>query len=344
MKVLSYPSLGLWLISLFSLSSCATHPKQEQVKSVNVGISLGRSDGRWQKDMHYLKESLQSKGATVTAYAANNDLRIQLADINSLVKQGVDVMIVAPTDAGNLVDKINKVRKSGIKVIAYDRMILDCELDFYVSFDNFRVGELQAEYLTSIIPKGNYMVLGGAPTDPNSKLLHLGQMNILQPLITKGDVKLVHDSFVDNWDENNAYQVVLKYLNGDNPRLDAIVSSSDNLTTGAIRAMQEQGVVGEVIISGQDAQEEACQRILAGSQIMTVYKFIQSLANTTSNVAINLARNEQLPNSQLTVNNDKMMVPAILLPSMISVNKENLRMTVIADGYMDESKVYGKVQ
>jgi D-xylose transport system substrate-binding protein len=332
------------LLFVFFVSSCAYQPKQETIQNVKIGISLGRSDGRWIKDMNYLKESLRAKGATVIVFSANNDQRIQLADINSLVREEVDVMIIAPTDAGNLAEKIEKVRKKGIKVIAYDRMIMNCDLDFYVSFDNLKVGEMQAEYLSALVPKGNYMMLGGAPTDPNSKLLRLGQMNVLQPLITRGDIKVVHDTFVENWDENQAYEVVLNYLNGDNPELDVIVSSSDNLSNGAVKALQEKGLEGKVMISGQDAQEMACKRILEGSQIMTVYKFIESLANTASNVAITLAKNEQLPNSQLTVNNGKMMVPAILLPSMISVNKENLRMTVIADGYMDESIVYSKVQ
>ncbi|WP_258105195.1 sugar ABC transporter substrate-binding protein [Marinoscillum sp. MHG1-6] len=336
------PTLSVILVMAIALifTACDSRPAKDQSKRATVGISLGPADGRWAKDRDYLMSNLESKGAKVYVREAKDDVATQKDDIRYLISEKIDVMIVVPIDGESLSELVTEARSKGVKVVAYDRLIPNCNLDFYVSFDNFRVGEMQAEYLTRVIPEGNYMVLGGSPTDLNSKFLRLGQMNILQPLITKGDINLIYDTDIDNWNTELAFQKVNEFLKKSETKPDAILASSDNLSIGAIQALDRHGLTGKVIVSGQDAQEDACRRILEGSQIMTVYKIIESLAHTAANVSLALAKNEVIPDSHLTISNGKMMVPSILLSSMISVNKENLRMTVIADGYLDESKVY----
>lgn len=330
-------NLAIFSLCLVIVSSCSP-PKEQPPK---IGVSIGPADGRWDKDKDYLLESLESKGMSTELRASGGDHDQQLKDIDDLVSSGVDVLIVIAANPSKMSQKVREVRDEGIKVIAYDRLILDCELDFYISFDNIKVGELQADYLSKIVPKGNFIILGGSPDDPNSKFLRLGQMNVLQPLITKGDVKVVMEEYVDDWNSELAYGIVNGFLKRNNVPLHAVISSSDDLSVGAIRALEEHGVAGDVYVSGQDAREEACKQILKGNQTMTVYKFIQSLAQTASQVAVKLANDQEVPNAHITVNNGAMMVPSILLPSMIVVNKENLRTTVIADGYLDEAKVYG---
>jgi D-xylose transport system substrate-binding protein len=201
---------------------------------------------------------------------------------------------------------------------------------------------MQADYLTRIMPQGNYAILGGSLKDQNSTFLRLGQMNILQPLITRKDINIVLDKNVENWSPDIAYQIVNNYLT-ENKDLDAIVSSSDRISEGVCRALTEHGLCGTILVSGQDAETEACKRIVEGRQTMTVYKYIESLASANSNIALSLAENGSLPYSQTTINNGKIMVPAIQLSNMIQVNKENIRMTVIADGYLDEKVVFGGI-
>ncbi|MCK4817203.1 substrate-binding domain-containing protein, partial [bacterium] len=123
--------------------------------------------------------------------------------------------------------------------------------------------------------------------------------------------------------------------------LDAIVASSDMLSGGAARALAEHGLEKDILLSGQDAQMDACRRIVQGTQTMTVYKVIESLASSTAKIAISLAQDETIPNTLTTVNNGSKMVPAILISSIIPVGKENIRMTVIADGFLDEKEVFG---
>jgi D-xylose transport system substrate-binding protein len=251
----------------------------------------------------------------------------------------VDVIIMVAINSDAAGALVQTAKKNGVKVIAYDRLIKNCDLDYYVSFDNIRIGELQADYLTRIIPTGKYAILGGSPKDYNSALLRLGQMNILQPLVTRNDIAIVLDQNVENWDPDIAYDIINNYLN-DSGELDAIIASNDMISKGAIKALEEHDLAGEVLVSGQDAETDACKRIVDGTQTMTVYKYIESLAGAAVNIALALAENGTIPYSQTTVNNGKIMVPSIQLPNMIPVNKENMRMTVIADGYLDENIVF----
>ncbi len=332
MKSLVYKLLTL--LFLFPiLFSC------QQKDQLKIGISLGPLHERWEKDRDYLKEDLESKGAKVIIKAANNVESVQKEQFLDLVKSKVDVIIMVAINSDAAGALVQVAKKNGVKVIAYDRLIKNCDLDYYVSFDNIKVGEMQADYLTRITPKGSYAILGGDSKDYNSIYLRLGQMNILQPLITRNDIKIVLDESVNNWDADVAYKIINDYLNKSND-LDAIIASNDLIAKGVCKALNEHDLDGSILVSGQDAETDACKRIVQGKQTMTVYKYIESLANATANIAISLAENGSLPYSQTTLNNGKIMVPSIQLPNMIQVTKENIRMTVIADGYLDEKEVF----
>jgi D-xylose transport system substrate-binding protein len=323
---------SLFILSLFFACS----PPKEQIV---VGISLGPMHERWEKDRDFLQEKLEAKGTKVIIKEANNDEALQKEQFLDLVKRKVDVIIITAINSDAAGALVQVAKNNGVSVIAYDRLIKNCDLDYYVSFDNIKVGELQADYLSRVAPTGNYAILGGSPKDYNSILIRLGQMNILQPLITRNDIKIVLDKNVDNWDDEIAYQIVNEYLKTSTD-LDAIVSSNDMISKGVCKALKEHELCGKILVSGQDAETDACRRIMEGRQTMTVYKYIETLANATANIAISLAENGEMPYSQVTINNGKNMVPALQLPNMIQVTKENMRMTVIADGYIDEKKVF----
>ncbi len=310
-----------------------------QNNSVKVGISIGPGHERWQKDSDYLKESLEKQGARVIIKMAYDSDSLQQIHVKELIDEKVDVLIITPVNSNQAANCVNNAKEKGIKVIAYDRIIKNCDIDFYISFDNVKVGEMQASYLTQIKPTGNYIILGGSPSDDNSVMLHLGQMSVLQPLITKGDIKIVVDRYIAGWNADRAFQVVNNFLSKTKD-VDAIIASSDALAEGAFRALEAHGLAGKVLLSGQDAQLDACQRIVNGNQTMTVYKFIERLSYSAANIAMSLASDRPVSNSFSTINNGSKMVPSILLPSMITVNTENIRMTVIADGYLDEDQIF----
>jgi len=335
MKNLVYKLLSILFLSI-SIYSC--QPKDQ----IKIGISLGPWHERWEKDRDLLVENFESKDVKVIVKEANNDEALQKEQFLDLVKAKVDVIIMVPINSETAGALVQVAKKNGVKVIAYDRLIKNCDLDYYVSFDNMKVGELQADYLTRITPTGNYAILGGDSKDYNSTFLRLGQMNVLQPLITRQDIKVVLDTNVKNWDADVAYNIVKKFLN-ESTELDAIIASNDMIAKGVIKALNEHELDGKILVSGQDAETDACIRIVQGTQTMTVYKYIESLTSATANIAISLAGNGSLPYSQTTINNGKIMVPAIQLTNMIPVSKENMRMTVIADGYLDEKVVFGGI-
>jgi D-xylose transport system substrate-binding protein len=201
------------------------------------------------------------------------------------------------------------------------------------------VGKIQAEYLSNLCPEGNYALIGGAITDNNSVLLKIGQMNVLQSFIEKGDIKIVYDHFVDRWHEDEGYIHMKKCLSQNNNRVDVVIAANDALATGVIRALEEHNLKGRVYVAGQDADLAACQRIVEGTQAITVYKPIEAIATKAADIAIEIAKKGSCISTQLTVNNGKMMVPALLLPPML-VNKETIGLTVVADGYLKENKIY----
>ena len=330
-------SLIYKLLSILFLFTAFLSCKQKD--QIKIGISLGPLHERWEKDRDYLIEGLEAKGVKVIFKEANNNETLQKEQFLDLIKSKVDVIIMVPINSEAAGALVQIAKKNGVKIIAYDRLIMNCDLDYYIAFDNMKVGELQADYLTRITPQGNYAILGGDPKDYNSIFLRLGQMNVLQPLITRNDIKVVLDKNVDNWDADVAYTIVNDYLN-ESTDLDAIIASNDMIAKGVCKALKEHDLCGKTLVSGQDAETDACKRIVQGDQTMTVYKYIESLANATTNIAISLAKNGELPYSQTTINNGKIMVPSIQLPNMIQVNKENMRMTVIADGYLDEKIVF----
>ncbi|MGH7738811.1 MAG: sugar ABC transporter substrate-binding protein, partial [bacterium] len=208
----------------------------------------------------------------------------------------------------------------------------------YVSFDNFKVGQMQAAYLLKKKPKGNYLLLEGAPTDNNAHLFHDGQMSILAPAVKRGDIKIVDDQWADDWTAVNGLKITENALTQNNNHLAAIVAANDTLAGAAIQALGEQGLVGKVAVSGQDADLAGCQRIAAGTQSMTVYKPIQKLAEKAAELAVELAEKKPITDKTTTVNNGKAEIPSILLEP-ISVDASNMDSTVVADGFHTKAQI-----
>ncbi len=321
------------MAAILATSGCS---KKEEYK---IGFSLGPVHDRWQRDLEYFTSKVEAMGGEVIVREAEGDNMTQYEQAEELINSGIQVLVIVPEGSKQAAKVVEKAHQKGVKVIAYDRIIKNCDLDYYISFDNVKVGEMQAEFLSRSCPKGKYAILGGSPDDNNSFLLNLGQRNVLQPLIDKGDVKVVLEEYVDKWDEDEAFKIMDKFLHDGN-HVDAVIASNDPLANGVFRALEKHNLAGKVYLSGQDAEVTACKRIARGQQTMTVYKIIESLATTAAISAMKMAKGSELLNTQLTINNGKKMVPAILLPSMYVVHRENIRMTVVADGYIDEREIF----
>ncbi|MBK9214606.1 MAG: D-xylose ABC transporter substrate-binding protein [Chloracidobacterium sp.] len=308
-------------------------------KKVRIGFAMDAlKQERWQKDRDLFLQRAAELGAEVLLQTADGNDEAQMKQVESLLTQGIDVLVIVPHNAEVAGAMVEMARKQGVPVVSYDRLVKNSEPDLYVSFDNERVGELQAEYLFEKMPKGNYVLIGGAPTDNNSLLLRKGQLNILQAAIDRGDIKVVADQWAKEWLAEEALKHAENALTQNNNKIDAMVVSNDGTAGGVIEALNAQGLAGKVLVSGQDAELAALQRIVRGTQAMTVYKPISRLAPAAVEAAIALARKEKL-NTTRTVNNGRIEVPSILIEP-IPVDKNNIDTTVVKDGFQDREKIY----
>ncbi|WP_373101269.1 MULTISPECIES: D-xylose ABC transporter substrate-binding protein [Pasteurellaceae] len=310
-----------------------------QAKDLTIGMSIDdlRLE-RWQKDRDIFVKKAEALGAKVFVQSANGDASAQISQIENMINRNVDVLVIIPFNGEVLGNIIGEAKHEGIKVLAYDRLINNADLDFYVSFDNEKVGELQAQSIVQEKPQGNYFLMGGSPVDNNAKLFRKGQMKVLQPLIDSGKIKVVGDQWVDSWLAEKALQIMENALTANKNNIDAVVASNDATAGGAIQALSAQGLSGKVAISGQDADLAAIKRIIDGTQTMTVYKPITTLADKAAEIAVELGKNEK-PQSNAELNNGLKEVPAYLLDP-IAVTKENIDETVIKDGFHSKDAVY----
>jgi D-xylose transport system substrate-binding protein len=336
---MNYPAklFTLFFLAFLVLNSC----NKKQNEPVQVGLLLHALDNeRWENDRDFLIKKVEELGGTVKVEIAENDASKQLAQAKELLANGVDVLVVVPVDQFAAAEIVNEAHARNVKVISYDRLIKNCKLDYYVSTDNVKIGELQANYLTRIKPVGKFALIGGAKTDNNSKFLYLGQMNELAPLVEKGDIKIVYNEFTEAWGESEGYdqtQNILKAVSD----VDAIIAGNDAIAMGVIKALREAGKEGSVLIAGMDADLGNLQEIVAGHQTCTVYKPYEKMAATAAELAMKLGKGEGCENSFQTVSNGEILVPSILHEAMV-VNRENLKLTVISEGYQKEEEIYKK--
>jgi D-xylose transport system substrate-binding protein len=227
-------------------------------------------------------------------------------------------------------------RAKGVKVISYDRLIADAPVDLYLSFDNVKVGEIQARAIVEKTPKGNYLILKGDPADKNSDMIHEGHLKVLQPLIDKGDIRVAAIQSCDKWLRSEALRITADALQKHS--IDAIVASNDGTASGAIAALEAKGLAGKVPVSGQDADLVACQNVWQGKQTVTVFKPIRKLAETAAEQAVKAARGEALDAGTETRKNGGYDVPVLFLEP-VAVTKDNLMETVVADGFHSEADI-----
>jgi D-xylose transport system substrate-binding protein len=325
-------SLGLAAALPGLASASPEHPK--------IGFSIDdlRLE-RWAHDRDYFVAAAKKLGATVNVQSADASESRQTAQIENLISRGMDVIVIVPFNGKVLANTINEAKQAGIKVISYDRLILDSNIDAYISFDNVRVGQMQAQGVVDAAPTGNYYLLGGAPTDNNAKLLREGQMKVLQPLVDGGKIKIVGEQWVKEWSPTEALSITENALTANKNNIQGIVASNDALAGGAIQALAAQGLAGKTAVSGQDADLAAAQRIEKGTQTMTVYKPLKLIATTAAEMAVDLAKGKS-PHYTTKMNNGMKDVDTVLL-TPIALTKSNIN-RLVTDGYFTQAQIDGK--
>lgn len=336
---------GACVMAMTFMAACSqttTENSQPKMKlaqddsKVYVGFSLDTlQEDRWYKDKEAFEKKVLELGGEVKTLAANGVDSVQIKQAELLIAEGVDVLVVVPHNAEVSAEIVDKAHKANVKVISYDRLIKNADVDYYISYDNKKVGQLQAQEILEKQKKGNFAYIGGAETDNNAVLFREGAMEVLQPYIDKGDIKLVFDKYTDEWQPEIAETNMKQALKKSNNNIQAVIAANDGTAGGVINALQ---AIGKTIpVSGQDAEITGLKRILAGSQTMTVYKPIQAIAEDAAAIAMKAGKNEKI-DTTATVNNGKIDVSSILLDP-VAVTKSNIDETVIKDKFITEDEL-----
>jgi D-xylose transport system substrate-binding protein len=306
-----------------------------------IGLSLDTLEvERWQHDRDLFVARAKELGADVLVVSANGDDARQVHDIEGLLSNKVDALVIIAHDGAAMAKAVGMAHEAHVPVLAYDRLILNCDLDLYLTFDNVKVGELQAGYLVDRLKgrKARIVRLLGSKTDNNAFLFKQGQDNILNPAIARGDIEIVHEDWCDGWRPENAKKILNAAITQHGRNIDAVLCSADILSGGAIQVLLEEGLAGKVLVTGQDADLASCQRIVEGTQAMTIYKPLKVLATRAAELAVKLAKREVVVATE-ELNNGKVNVPSIYLKVQV-VDKDTMESTVIADGFHRRDEIY----
>ncbi len=298
-------------------------------KAGKVAVLLpdSKSSVRWETlDRPLLKAAFDKAGVESEIQNAEGDKSAQQQQAEQAITNGAKVLLLVNLDSGSGAAIAANAKAQGVKVIDYDRLTLNGDSDYYVSFDNEQVGKLQGEGIASCLEgatKPAVAVLNGSPTDNNATLFKKGYDSVIDPKFKSGEWTEVADQSVPDWDNQKALTIFEQMLQKANNKVDGVVAANDGLGNAAISALKARKLK-QIPVTGQDATLQGIQNIVAGDQCMTVYKAIKKEADAAAELAIALAKGESPTNATATVNNEKADVPAILLEP-VAVTKDNIK-------------------
>jgi len=343
-------------LSVLSFGVAACGSSNNSSTSTSGGSSSGtgkvavllpdtQSSVRWETaDRPLLGAAFKQAGVPATIQNAQGDKSTQQQQAEQAITNGAKVILLVNLDSGSGAAIEANAKSRGVKVIDYDRLTLKGSADYYVSFDNVKVGKLQGEGLMKCLQqKGvknpSIAELNGSPTDNNATLFAQGYNSVLDPLYKAGKAKKVADQSVPDWDNQQALTIFEQMLQKANNKINGVLAANDGLGNAAISALKQRKLP-QIPVTGQDATAQGIQNILAGDQCMTVYKAIKKEADAASKLAISLAKKQPPPAGLINgkSNDTSRQVPSVLL-TPVPVTKDNIKSTVIADGFIKPSDI-----
>jgi D-xylose transport system substrate-binding protein len=344
-----------------STTAPSENKPQPSGEKIKVGLSFSDfATERWKNEADLMTKLLNDKGYDVIVAEANHDVKMQNDQIDNMVTQGAKGLIVIAEDGDAAVTSVDKAANAGVKIIAYDRLIKSAKIAGYLSFNNTEVGRQEAlGVMTALgIPgsttwtKDNpakIVLSGGSPTDNNAVLVRQGQMEVIQPYIDQGIIKVVADQWVDNWDAATAEKMMENILTAQQNKIDGVIASNDGTALGELQAMKAQGLAGKVPISGQDATADGCNSIVKGEQTVSVYKDIRLLSPKAVDMMDALLKGQSAEGlkeytlAELTNDTSKTgSVMANFLP-VVQVTKDNVYDLIVKSCFQKYDDVYRDV-
>ena len=332
-------TLLLGITCMIMLTGCHTAEAPAETHPTSSGPRIGLSFDslvieRWQRDRDTFVSRFKELGGEVYVQNANGDPDRQIEQINYFIDEKMDAIVIICADNGRLTNSVKQAKAAGIPVIAYDRLILNADVDLFVSFNNEKVGALMAASLVEHVPEnGKILVVFGSPVDGNVNEAEKGFWKV----IDKSTLQVMDKQYAIMWKEETGFQAVSDNLQKGN-LFDGIYCGNDAIASQAVKALSEHRKAGDVWVVGQDAELIACQRIVEGTQGMTVYKSIVQEAKIAAEAAYALIQGEP-PETTKTIFDGTYKVPYIELDP-VAVTRENMDAVIVGDNYHLKEEIY----
>ncbi|MDO8483681.1 MAG: substrate-binding domain-containing protein [Candidatus Limnocylindrales bacterium] len=313
-------------------SSGATTAPSAAAEACTVGVSWNNyQEERWAKwDEPAMKAAIEAGGGTYASNDAKSSAETQTSNVENLISQGAKVLIILAQDGTAIKSAVASAISQGVPVIAYDRLIEDPKA-LYITFDNVEVGRMEAREVFKAVPKGNYVIIKGNSADANADFLRGGYEEVIGAAVKAGDIKIVGESYTDNWDPANAQTNMEQFLTAANNDVDAVLSENDGMAGGVVAALAAQGLDGKVPVSGQDGDLAALNRVALGTQTVSVWKDARELGTAAGKAAVELCAGttvDKITGAKPFVTPGNNTLSSILLVP-IPITKDNL--TVVLD-------------
>jgi D-xylose transport system substrate-binding protein len=309
-----------------SSSSGSSSGSSDKTGKVAVLLPDSKSSVRWETvDRPFLKKAFDDAGIENEIQNAEGDKSTQQQQAEQAITNGAKVLLLVNLDSGSGAAIAANAKSQGVSVIDYDRLTLNGDSDYYVSFDNEAVGKLQGEGLVKCLGNTNgqsIAELNGSPTDNNATLFKNGYDSVLKPLYDSGKLKKAADQSVPDWDNQKALTIFEQMLEKSGNKIDGVLAANDGLGNAAISALKQRKLP-QIPVTGQDATLQGIQNIVTGDQCMTVYKAIKKEADAAAKIAIALAKGEK-PSLSDTINNGTKDIPADF-ETPVAVTKDNIK-------------------
>ena len=322
----------LLVVSLGLLAGCARN------KPPTVAFLLPENvTPRWEgADAPLFKAALQKliPNVQVDVLNALNDPSKQQSQAEAELTKGAKVLVVAAVDQKAAAVIVNEANKQKVPVIAYDRLIRDSPLGYYVSFDSVAVGKAEAQWMADNTKQGaRLVIINGSPTDDNAHLVNQGIHAVLDPLFSSKARVLVVEEWTPGWDPTKAQSEMEQILTKANNKVDGVVSANDGMAGGIIAALKAQKLAGKVKTTGQDASLEGVQNVLLGYQGTTVFKDFRLQAPAAADIAAAIVQGKKPTSTNATVNNGQVDVPSVML-QVVPIDQGNVK-TLATNGWID---------
>ena len=289
---------------------------------------------RWTRDRDVFVSTANELGAEVNVQSAGGDVATQISQIKYFIEIGVDVIVIITADAVALADVLKEAKNKGIPVVCYDRLVMNAGADLYISFNNESVGRQMAQAICDNVPDGGTIVeIMGPDSDYNVAQV----MDGFDAVCAEHSMNISLKYNCDNWKPELAYDFVNNNFE-EISQADAIMCGNDALAGEAIHALAERGYAGTIFVTGQDGDLEACQRVVEGTQLVTVYKPVEKLAILAAECAVKLAKHEPLGETDLFFDGSRDIPYIAIEPSAVTV--ANIDEVIINSGFHLREEVY----